>query len=216
MFAGSCWLGRDWSSPGRRATNGEARETPPVPPRASPGNSGVGCGGGSRGWDLWFPLYASPGGASPSQGPSTSMLGRPPLLSLLLLRLLGWGAALPRSQLFLFGGSPGDQELPEGDDETSVPVPLPSPLLFYETHFTQLYVSAQAWSTSGSFLFGPGGIMEDRGWFGVGEKEKSAPSPSSTNVRSIQEGVRERTAQARQRRAPTPAGVFKAKLLCTA
>lgn len=72
------------------------------------------------------------------------MLGRRPLLSLLLLRLLGWGAALPRSQLFLFGGSRGDQELPEGDDETSVPVPLPSPLLFYETHFSQLYVSAQA------------------------------------------------------------------------
>ncbi|XP_039176835.1 nidogen-2 isoform X2 [Crotalus tigris] len=68
------------------------------------------------------------------------MLGRRPLLSLLLLRLLGWGAALPRSQLFLFGGSRGDQELPEGDDETSVPVPLPSPLLFYETHFSQLYV----------------------------------------------------------------------------
>lgn len=128
------------------------------------------------------------------------MLGRPPLLSLLLLRLLGWGAALPRSQLFLFGESSGDQELPEGDDETSVPVPLPSPLLFYETHFNQLYVSAQAGSTSG-----PRRDHEDRGW-GGGRERKTSPSPPSTNVRSMQESARERTARARQ-----PSGAFKGK-----
>ncbi|XP_061468527.1 nidogen-2 [Rhineura floridana] len=57
-----------------------------------------------------------------------------------LLLLLGWGASLPRSQLFSFGGPRGDRELPDGDDETSAPVPLPSPLRFYEARFSQLYV----------------------------------------------------------------------------
>ncbi|XP_042303784.1 nidogen-2-like [Sceloporus undulatus] len=62
------------------------------------------------------------------------------LQGMLLLFLLGVsrGASLPRSALFPFGGSQGDQELPEGDDETSPPVALP--MLFYETLFEHLYV----------------------------------------------------------------------------
>ncbi|XP_053113683.1 nidogen-2 [Hemicordylus capensis] len=62
-----------------------------------------------------------------------------PLLASLLLP--GWGAALPRAQLFPFGGPRrGEQALPEGDDESSLPLALPSPLPFYETRFSQLYV----------------------------------------------------------------------------
>ncbi|XP_072842973.2 nidogen-2 isoform X1 [Pogona vitticeps] len=54
----------------------------------------------------------------------------------------GWraAAALPRSQLFPFGEPRGDRQLPPGDDETSAPVPLASPLLFYQTRFGHLYV----------------------------------------------------------------------------
>nr|XP_034996890.1 nidogen-2 [Zootoca vivipara] len=71
------------------------------------------------------------------------MLGEaalPGLFLLLLLRLPGWGAALPRAQLFPFGPPRGDRQLPDGDDETSAPVQLPSPLLYYETRFSQVYV----------------------------------------------------------------------------
>ncbi|CAI5764837.1 nidogennidogen-2 [Podarcis lilfordi] len=71
------------------------------------------------------------------------MLGEaalPGLFLLLLLQLPGWGAALPRAQLFPFGPPRGDRQLPDGDDETSAPVQLPSPLLYYETRFSQVYV----------------------------------------------------------------------------
>lgn len=50
-------------------------------------------------------------------------------------------AALPQGQLFPFGEARGDRILPAGDDETSAPLPLASPLLFYESRFDHLYVS---------------------------------------------------------------------------
>lgn len=68
----------------------------------------------------------------------------PPLL--LLLLLLSRAGALHPDELFPYGQSRGDQLLQEGDDESSAPVKLASPLRFYEAQFSYLYVSsAPAW-----------------------------------------------------------------------
>ncbi|XP_077909819.1 nidogen-2 isoform X3 [Halichoerus grypus] len=61
----------------------------------------------------------------------------PPLLLLLLLSRAG---ALHPDELFPYGQSRGDQLLQEGDDESSAPVKLASPLRFYEAQFSYLYV----------------------------------------------------------------------------
>ncbi|VCX31117.1 unnamed protein product, partial [Gulo gulo] len=61
----------------------------------------------------------------------------PPLLLLLLLSRAG---ALHPEELFPYGQSWGDQLLQEGDDESSTPVKLASPLRFYEAQFSYLYV----------------------------------------------------------------------------
>lgn len=63
----------------------------------------------------------------------------PPLL--LLLLLLPRAGALHPEELFPYGQSRGDQLLQEGDDESSTPVKLASPLRFYEAQFGYLYVS---------------------------------------------------------------------------
>ncbi|KAM4690530.1 nidogen-2 [Rhinophrynus dorsalis] len=69
---------------------------------------------------------------------------RPGALPLLLFHLhcllLGLVAALSRQELFPYGEQRGDSLLQEGDDETSEVVKLAQPLLFYEAHFSQLYV----------------------------------------------------------------------------
>uniref|UniRef100_A0A452SRD9 Nidogen 2 n=1 Tax=Ursus americanus TaxID=9643 RepID=A0A452SRD9_URSAM len=62
----------------------------------------------------------------------------PPLL--LLLLLLSRAGALHPDELFPYGQSRGDQLLQEGDDESSAPVKLASPLRFYEAQFSYLYV----------------------------------------------------------------------------
>ncbi|KAF3831153.1 hypothetical protein GH733_002391 [Mirounga leonina] len=61
----------------------------------------------------------------------------PPLLLLLLLSRAG---ALHPDELFPYGQSREDQLLQEGDDESSAPVKLASPLRFYEAQFSYLYV----------------------------------------------------------------------------
>ncbi|KAM5129328.1 nidogen-2 [Mantella aurantiaca] len=54
--------------------------------------------------------------------------------------LLGFSAAISRQQLFPYGETRGDVQLPDGDDETSEVVTLPQPFLFYEAEFKELYV----------------------------------------------------------------------------
>uniref|UniRef100_A0A8C5MND2 Nidogen 2 n=1 Tax=Leptobrachium leishanense TaxID=445787 RepID=A0A8C5MND2_9ANUR len=59
---------------------------------------------------------------------------------LLLLLLSASSAALPRGSLYPYGEHRGDSLLQGGDDETSEPVTLTQPLLFYEAQFSRLYV----------------------------------------------------------------------------
>uniref|UniRef100_A0A8D0BRW1 Nidogen 2 n=1 Tax=Salvator merianae TaxID=96440 RepID=A0A8D0BRW1_SALMN len=97
------------------------------------------------------------------------------LLPLLLPLLLpDRGFALPRSQLFPFGPPRGDRALPDGDDESSPPLALPGPLLFYDARFGQLYRNTfqgvLAFSSSDAyalFLYPEDGIQ----FFGTRPKE---------------------------------------------
>lgn len=61
----------------------------------------------------------------------------PPLLLLLHCLL---AAAISRQELFPYGEHRGDLLLPDGDDETSVVLPLAQPMLFYEAELKELYV----------------------------------------------------------------------------
>ncbi len=49
--------------------------------------------------------------------------------------------AIQRADMFPYGTSSGDFILAEGDDETSRVLSLPKPLYFYDSLFSQLYVS---------------------------------------------------------------------------
>lgn len=49
--------------------------------------------------------------------------------------------AIQRADMFPYGTLSGDLILAEGDDETSRVLSLPKPLYFYNSLFTQLYVS---------------------------------------------------------------------------
>lgn len=64
--------------------------------------------------------------------------------------------AIQRADMFPYGTLSGDSILQEGDDETSKVLSLPKPLYFYDSLFSQLYVS----TTSLTFicmLVGAGG-----------------------------------------------------------
>lgn len=50
--------------------------------------------------------------------------------------------AISRADLFPYGTLNGDLILPEGDDETSRVMSLRKPFYFYDSPFTQLYVSS--------------------------------------------------------------------------
>uniref|UniRef100_A0A3B5AF13 Uncharacterized protein n=1 Tax=Stegastes partitus TaxID=144197 RepID=A0A3B5AF13_9TELE len=49
--------------------------------------------------------------------------------------------AIQRAEMFPYGSLSGDFILAEGDDETSRVLSLPKPLYFYDSLFSQLYVS---------------------------------------------------------------------------
>uniref|UniRef100_A0A3B5QP71 Uncharacterized protein n=2 Tax=Xiphophorus TaxID=8082 RepID=A0A3B5QP71_XIPMA len=58
--------------------------------------------------------------------------------------------AIRRTDLFPFGDLNGDLILPEGDDETSRALTLPRPFYFFDSPFSQLYVSGHEWHRLGS------------------------------------------------------------------
>lgn len=66
---------------------------------------------------------------------------------LLAVCLLFWScavcvvSAIQRADLFPYGSLSGDLILAEGDDETSRVLSLPRPFYFYDSPFSQLYVS---------------------------------------------------------------------------
>lgn len=70
---------------------------------------------------------------------------------LLAVCLLCWSCtvsvvtAIQTADLFLYGSLNGDLVLAEGDDETSKVLSLPRHLYFYDSPFSQLYVSIFAW-----------------------------------------------------------------------
>uniref|UniRef100_A0A8C0H3G4 Uncharacterized protein n=1 Tax=Chelonoidis abingdonii TaxID=106734 RepID=A0A8C0H3G4_CHEAB len=134
-------IGR-WPGSGRPiAAPGQSRD--PAPGQDSAGSSGQTWWKRLVGWRFLLPpppgRGASPGPPlPPPPGPS---MGLPALL--LLLLLLGSVAALPRRELLPYGAPRGDRLLQDGDDETSAVVTLGKPLLFYETRFSHLYVSAE-------------------------------------------------------------------------
>lgn len=49
--------------------------------------------------------------------------------------------AIQRADMFPYGSLSGDMILAEGDDETSRVLSLPRPVYFYDSLFSQLYVS---------------------------------------------------------------------------
>uniref|UniRef100_A0A3Q2NMX4 Uncharacterized protein n=1 Tax=Fundulus heteroclitus TaxID=8078 RepID=A0A3Q2NMX4_FUNHE len=53
--------------------------------------------------------------------------------------------AIRRTDLFPYGALTGDLILPEGDDETSRALTLPRPFYFFDSPFSQLYVSGHQW-----------------------------------------------------------------------
>lgn len=67
--------------------------------------------------------------------------------AILALGLLCWSCSAPavtaiqRADLFPYGALSGDFILAEGDDETSRVLSLPRPMYFYDSLFSQLYVS---------------------------------------------------------------------------
>ncbi|XP_071319886.1 nidogen-2 isoform X2 [Trachinotus anak] len=67
--------------------------------------------------------------------------------AMLAVCLLCWSCsvcvvtAIQRADMFPYGTLSGDLILAEGDDETSKVLPLPKPLYFYNSLFTQLYVA---------------------------------------------------------------------------
>jgi len=67
------------------------------------------------------------------------------LLVLLSLPGCPWSgsgvSAIQRADLFPYGPMSGDLPLAEGDDETSRVLALPRPLYFYQSQFSELYVS---------------------------------------------------------------------------
>uniref|UniRef100_A0A3B4WZR4 Uncharacterized protein n=1 Tax=Seriola lalandi dorsalis TaxID=1841481 RepID=A0A3B4WZR4_SERLL len=75
--------------------------------------------------------------------------------AMLAVCLLCWSCsvrvvtAIQRAGMFPYGTLSGDLILAEGDDETSRVLPLPKPLYFYNSLFSQLYVSKK----KSSFIF---------------------------------------------------------------
>lgn len=76
---------------------------------------------------------------------------------LLAVWLLYWSCcgvclvtAIQKADLFPYGPLSGDFILAEGDDETSRVLSLPKRLYFYDSHFTQLYVSNFSCATNPS------------------------------------------------------------------
>lgn len=71
---------------------------------------------------------------------------------LLAVCLLCWSCtvsvvtAIQTADLFLYGSLNGDLVLAEGDDETSKVLSLPRPLYFYDSPFSQLYVSTASFN----------------------------------------------------------------------
>ena len=64
------------------------------------------------------------------------------LLAVCVLLWLGCSVtAIQRADLFSYGPLSGDLVLAEGDDETSRVLSLPRSLYFYDSLFSQLYVS---------------------------------------------------------------------------
>lgn len=61
--------------------------------------------------------------------------------------------AIQRDDMFPYGTLSGDLILAEGDDETSKVLSLPKPLYFYDTHFSQLYVSIAAVCRTSQVMF---------------------------------------------------------------
>lgn len=51
--------------------------------------------------------------------------------------------AVDRNNIFPFGTVSGDLTLPEGDDEVSEALKLNRPMYFYETQYSELYVSCK-------------------------------------------------------------------------
>ncbi|XP_072125175.1 nidogen-2 isoform X11 [Mobula birostris] len=68
------------------------------------------------------------------------MQGKRFVLLLKLNCILCLVSAIQRKDLFPFGPHAGDLTLQEGDDETSAVIKLKRPLVFYDTHFNNLYV----------------------------------------------------------------------------
>ncbi|XP_072895083.1 nidogen-2 [Hemitrygon akajei] len=68
------------------------------------------------------------------------MQGKRFVLLLKLHCILCLVSAIQRKDLFPFGPHAGDLTLQEGDDQTSAVIRLKSPLVFYDTHFNNLYV----------------------------------------------------------------------------
>ncbi|XP_062904848.1 nidogen-2 isoform X5 [Mobula hypostoma] len=68
------------------------------------------------------------------------MQGKRFVLLLKLHCILCLVSAIQRKDLFPFGPHAGDLTLQEGDDETSAVIKLKRPLVFYDTHFNNLYV----------------------------------------------------------------------------
>lgn len=96
---------------------------------------------------LWVHLYPSPSALSKAAElliESSSTMERGELLAVCVLC---WCCsvcvvtAIQRADLFPYGSLSGDLILAEGDDETSRVLTLPKPFYFYDSHFSQLYVS---------------------------------------------------------------------------
>ncbi|XP_059038074.1 nidogen-2 isoform X3 [Mustela lutreola] len=137
---------RDWP-PAERRSQSARWEGPESPPGRAPAGIQV---GGWRGAASGLAGRAGTRSAAGQPRSRASMRGDraarrlalpslppPPLLLLLLLSRAG---ALHPEELFPYGQSRGDQLLQEGDDESSTPVKLASPLRFYEAQFGYLYV----------------------------------------------------------------------------
>uniref|UniRef100_A0A8C7AA63 Nidogen 2 n=1 Tax=Neovison vison TaxID=452646 RepID=A0A8C7AA63_NEOVI len=138
---------RDWP-PAERRSQSARWEGPESPPGRAPAGIQV---GGWRGTASGLAGRAGTRSAAGQPRSRASMRGDraarrlalpslPPPPLLLLLLLLPRAGALHPEELFPYGQSRGDQLLQEGDDESSTPVKLASPLRFYEAQFGYLYV----------------------------------------------------------------------------
>lgn len=90
---------------------------------------------------------------------------------LLAVCLLFWScavcvvSAIQRADLFPYGSLSGDLILAEGDDETSKVLSLPRPFYFFDSPFSQLYVSTASLTlfytlVSGGYSFSRVNILQ--------------------------------------------------------